>query len=215
MYLKRKRKRKIMKMVVVSSYDVVREGIISLVARHENIFVEYACHGINEAVPVITGNSADIVLVCIETKEELEKINEVKSTEKEIKFIVLDLIGDNKLFVNALRYGVYGYILGRSNEQEIIYALDQVSKGKKYYDSCYVDSLIKENSIQKERIELLTVREREILNEIARGLSNKKICEKLSITEHTVKKHVSHIFEKLNIRDRTEAMLYVNKNRLK
>jgi two-component system nitrate/nitrite response regulator NarL len=73
--------------------------------------------------------------------------------------------------------------------------------------------MVADKSYLPGRIELLTTREKEILGEVTKGLSNRKIAERFYITEHTVKKHVNHILEKLNIKDRTEAILYVERHK--
>lgn len=203
-----------MKVIVVASCDVMRAGIISLISKYEYISVELACQSISEAMPDIRNDSADAVLLGVENEEELNQINETRCCGTKCRFIVMDFKGDNRLFINALKFGVHGYILGKSSEKDIMYAINQIMKGKKYYDSDFVDYLISDTKADPKSLEILTSREREILIEISKGLSNRKICEKFLISEYTVKKHVSHIFEKLNLRDRTEAALYVNKYKI-
>ncbi len=203
--------RKVMKILVISGYDVIREGVTAILSRQEHICVEFASESAQEVIPIIESSKVDIALVCIDREEQLSTIYEIKRTGANIKLIIFDFKGDNKLFISALKYGVEGYILGRANEGEIVYALHQISRGRKYYDSYFVDRLVDMKKPQPERLELLTPREKEILRHIAGGLNNRKICEQLAISENTVKKHISHIFEKLKLKDRTEAALYVNK----
>jgi two-component system nitrate/nitrite response regulator NarL len=81
---------------------------------------------------------------------------------------------------------------------------------KKYFDSYFIDSMINDDDPEPDGLEQLTAREREILCEIGRGMNNRMISEKFCISEHTVKKHINHIFDKLNIRDRTQAALFAN-----
>lgn len=202
-----------MKVIIISNYSVIREGITSVISKHNNITVQFVGETIKEAMLMIKGNMADVLLLDLHTgnKEELSIIDEIRASGVKIKVIILDFNGDNELFIKALKCGVQGYVLGNSTEEEIMYAIEQVHKGKKYFDSYFVDLMVHENNELPDRLEQLTVREREILLEIANGLSNKKIAEKFFITEHTVKKHINHIFDKLNLNDRTEAALYVNK----
>lgn len=204
-----------MKILVISGYDVIREGVTTLLSRQEHISVEFSAEGAQEVLPIIKSSKVDAVLLCIDREEQLSAIDEIKKAGANIKLIVFDFKGDNKLFISALRYGVEGYILGRANESEIVYALHQISRGRKYYDSYFVDHLVDTKKPQPERLALLTPREKEILRHIAGGLNNRKICEELAISENTVKKHISHIFEKLKLKDRTEAALYVNKYGIK
>lgn len=205
--------RSIMKIIVVSNYSVIREGVVSLISKYENISIQFIGETIKEAMFMIKSNMADIVLLDInkDNEEELTLINQLIALGVDVKTIVLDFYGNKELFVKALKSGVQGYVLGKSNEDEILYAMEHVYKGKKYFDSYFVDSMINENTNLPNKLELLTTREREILEEVAKGLSNRKISEGFFITEHTVKKHINHIFSKLNIKDRTEAALYWNK----
>jgi len=202
-----------MKIIVISNYDVIREGIVSIIAKHDNISIQFIGETIKESMLMIKREMADVVMLNTnnDSEAELNLLDEIRALGINTKFIILDFCGSSKLFVKALKCGVQGYISGRSSEEEIVYVIDQVSRGKKYFDSCFVDYMVNENSYLTNKLELLTIREREILGEIAKGLSNRKISEEFSITEHTVKKHINHIFEKLNISDRTEAALYANK----
>lgn len=202
-----------MKIIVISKYSVIREGIAAVLLKHHNITIQFVCETIKEAMLMIKGNMTDVVLLDIhrDNEEELSLISELRTFGVKSTFIVLDFNGDTELFIKALKCGVQGYVLGTSNEEEILYALERVFKGKKYYDSYFIDYMINENNKLPDKLELLTLREREILIEIAKGLSNQKIADKFLITENTVKKHISHIFEKLKISYRTEAALYANK----
>lgn len=202
-----------MKIMVISKYSLIREGMVSIISKHENCSIQFVGQTMEEAVDFIKNNMADVILLDIHwgNEEELNLITDIKGLGVEVKFIILDFYRNSEVFVKALKSGVQGYILGNSNEMEILYSIDQVFEGKKYYDSYFVDHMINENSNLPNNLELLTAREREILMEIAKGGNNKKIAEKFSITEHTVKKHINHIFNKLNLSNRTEIALYVNK----
>lgn len=202
-----------MRIIVTSNYAVIREGIVSLISKYEDIEIVLVSETLYEAMFMIRENRADLILIDInkDNEKELELIETIKNCGVTTKLVVFDFYGNNEYFIKALKYGVQGYIFGRSNEEEVMYALEQIYKGKKYFDSYFVDSMINENIEPKFKLDMLTVREKEILMEIAKGLSNRKISEKLFITEHTVKKHINHILDKLNINDRTEAALYANK----
>ncbi|MFL0194658.1 response regulator transcription factor [Clostridium sp. WILCCON 0269] len=202
-----------MKVIVISNCSVIREGIVALLSRYDHISIQFIGETIKEAMLMIKGNMADILLLDIhkDNEEELNIINELTTAQVDIKLIAIDFNGEKDIFVKALKSGVQGYISGKSNEEEIMYAIEHVYKGKKYFDSYFVDSMINENIELPNGLELLTNRESEILIEVAKGLSNRQISQEFFITEHTVKKHINHIFNKLNIKDRTEAALYWNK----
>lgn len=201
-----------MKIIIVSKYPIIREGIIAILSKNKNMNIQFACRSIEEALAFMKGNLVDFILLDIhkENKMELDLINDIKASEINTKWMILDFYEDEWLFIKALKYGVNGYILGRSTEEEILYAMNQVIQGKKYFDSYFIDFVIKDSDYEN-KLGLLTIREKQILAEISNGLSNQKIANKFCITQNTVKKHISHIFEKLSLNDRTEVALYVNK----
>ena len=213
---KEKELRKAMKIIVISNQTIIREGIVAIISKHDSVSVEFVGQRIEEVIPVIKADIAEVILLDInkENEKEINVIENLRELGLNTKILVVDFYGDKNLFIKSLKCGVKGYILGKSTEEEIMYAIEQVNKGKKYFDSYFVDNMINENNELPNRLELLTVREREILVQVASGLSNGRISEKFSITEFTVKKHITHIFEKLGISDRSEVAGYINTKRL-
>lgn len=204
-----------MKVIVISKYSLIREGISSIITKNDNIKIQLICKTIEEAMFTIKNNPTDIIIIDLhkENLAELNFIDEIINSNIRTKFLVLDFQGSNDIFVKALKFGVHAYILGKSNESEIFYAINQVYNGKKYFDSYFVSNMVNGERCEN-NIELLTVREKEILLEISKGTNNKKIGEKLFITENTVKKHISNIFHKLNVNNRTEIALLTNKYKI-
>jgi len=205
-----------MKIIVISNYDVIREGIVSVISKVDNISVEFMGNTINEALFMIKSKYADVLLLDIhdDNKDELDLLDGIISSGIKLKLLLLDFNGNSEIFVKALKYGVQGYILGKANEEELIYALDQIYKGKKFFDAYFVDCIVNEKNQLPNKLDLLTSREREILVEVAKGLTNREISERLYITDHTVKKHINHIFDKLTFNDRTELIFYLNKHEI-
>ncbi|MBV7271540.1 response regulator transcription factor [Clostridium sp. PL3] len=202
-----------MNSIIISNYTLIREGLCSIATRCSYMKLKLDTETIMEAVDLIREEYIDIVFFHLHkyNQDELNLIKEIKDQVMRTKFIIVDFQGDKELFVRAIKCNVDGYILGKSTEMEILYVIDQVYKGKKYYDSFFIDSMINESSTKVEDFTQLTPREREILCEIGKGMSNREISHKFYISENTVKKHVNHIFEKLNLSDRTQVALYANK----
>lgn len=196
-----------MKVILISGYSVIREGMETVLSKRDDITIQCSCETIKEALLMIKGNMADVLVVDIhrDNKEELSLISELRISGANIKSIMLDFCADYELFVKALKCGVQGYVLGKSSQEEILYAIDEVYKGEKYFDPYFVDLMINENNDFPDVLDRLTLRERQILMEIAKGLSNIRIATKFFITENTVEKHISHIFEKLNMSDKAES----------
>ncbi|UZQ50372.1 LuxR C-terminal-related transcriptional regulator [Clostridium kluyveri] len=201
-----------MNVIILSQYDLIREGICSIMSKC-NCTVILVAQTLKEATPLIKSTKINVVLFDLhqQNKDELLLIKEMKEKGISSKFIMLDFYKDKNIFIEAIKCGVEGYILGKSDEIDFLYIIEQIDKGKKYYDSYFIDCMIKGDTIGPERIKQLTPREKEILCEIGKGLSNQEISKKFCISENTVKKHNNHIFDKLNIRDRTQVALYANR----
>jgi DNA-binding NarL/FixJ family response regulator len=107
--------------------------------------------------------------------------------------------GEEEIY-RALEAGAYGYVLKNMVREELLRAIRQVAEGQRYLDPAVA-------SVLAARVgrRVLTTRELEILRLVAKGMGNKEIGAALNIAEVTVKLHVSHVLDKLNVRDRTEA----------
>lgn len=202
-----------MRAVIISNYALIREGLYSIVSKYNDMNIEPASESIEKSITIIKEGVIDMVFLDLheQNESELLLIKEIKEARVRSKFIILDFNNNKDLFVKAIRCGVDGYILAKSNEVEILHIVEQISRGKKYFDAYFIDTMINDDNVEPDGVDHLTPREREILCEIGKGMSNRKISEKFFISEHTVKKHINHIFDKLNIRDRTRAALYANK----
>jgi DNA-binding NarL/FixJ family response regulator len=196
--------------IIISKYALIREGLRSILSRYNNMKINLASESVKETVVLIKEDEIDMVFLDLNegNKEELLLIKELKESGVRSKFVILDFNNNKKLFVEAIRCGVEGYILGKSSEMEILHIIEEINRGKKYYDACFIDSIINENDAEPGGLSELTAREKEILCEIGKGMSNGMISKKFFISENTVKKHVNHIFDKLNMKDRTQAALY-------
>lgn len=143
-------------------------------------------------------------------EEQINIIKEYKNNFKTLKVMILDLKNDRRIFEAAVQVGVDGYIIGFTEKDEFIFILKKVLSGKKVYESDLVQRVLYNN--QNKSIDGLTKREIEVLRELGKGLNNKQISINLYITEYTVKKHVSNILSKLNLKNRQEVILYVTQN---
>lgn len=194
-----------MKGIVISESLVIRKGVVNILQNED--YVEcldegYMCKDIK---------NKDYNLVIFDlnrnTTQYIDCIKDIKSTS-DIKVMILDFYEDTRLFAKSMKLGVDSYILANIEGEGIKYATKLLSRGKKYFDSDLVENYMKKDSL--EEINELTKREKEILLCISKGKTNHEIAYELHITEHTVKKHTSNIFEKLHLRDRTQAALYVH-----
>ena len=194
-----------MKGIIISESLVIRRGVSQILSDEEcieRLDEGYMCTDVRK-------DKYDLAIFDLNrnTKQYIDCIREIKKYT-DTKVMILDFYEDTRFFSKCMKLGVDSYILANIEGEGIKYAAKLLSKGKKYFDSDLVENYMKKDSL--EEIKELTKREKEILLCISKGKSNNEIAEDLCITEHTVKKHTSNIFEKLNLRDRTHAALYVH-----
>ena len=192
-----------MRVNIISESLIIRKGIISILNEEECI------SSINDSYMFkdVYNNEYDLVIVDLNKNNNhyLNDIERIKQDTK-TKIIILDFYEDRSLFSQCMKIGVDGYILANIDSEDIDYAVKQIYRGKKYFDADLIENYLSKSG--QEYIEELTRREQEILVCIAKGKSNLEISKELYITEHTVKKHTSNIFTKLNVKDRMQAALY-------
>lgn len=203
-----------MKVVIVDDHPLVRRGLTSILSLDEAMEVLGEATNRREALDLISKTKPDLALVDLRLGDEsgLDLIIDAKRQGVICKFVVLTSSMEEEDFKRAKEIGVDGYVLKEALPEELIHALQVISKGRKYYDTGILDLIMKSNdSIEKDgHIEQLTPKEKEVLMELGMGHSNKEISQSLYITEFTVKKHVSQVFAKLGLADRTQAALYAN-----
>ena len=125
-----------------------------------------------------------------------------------MKFIILTSYISQGDFLKAEKIEVDGYLLKEATAEDLLFVVDLVSRGKKYYDPEII-KYHKKNSENQNLINQLTNREKEVLYEMGKGLSNLEIAENLYISHNTVKKHISRILSKLNLKHRSQIALFV------
>ncbi|MGL6105730.1 response regulator transcription factor [Romboutsia sp.] len=192
-----------MQVIVISESLIIRKGIVGILEGEK--CVQKISH--SHLYTDIYKENYDLILIDLNknNKQYLTDIQELKKN-KNIKVMVLDFYEDRNLFSQCIKAGVDAYILANIASEDIGYAVKQIYKGKKYFDAELIENYMVKTG--GEYIPELTKREYEILICIAQGKSNQEISKELFITEHTVKKHISNIFAKLNLKDRVHAALY-------
>ena len=166
----------------------------------------------------------DIVLMDINMPEKdgLQAIQEIEKLGLDIRIIALSGYDDADLIFRAMKIGAKGYVLKTMASAQLIYAMDEVAAGKIYLPTAltsrffeyFQNSFKEDNKISTEEnlLTYLTAREEEVLDLLTQGNNYKSIAGKLFISETTVKTHVNNIFQKLQVNDRTQAVLYALNN---
>ena len=208
-----------MKIVLVDDQTIIRKGLISILSLYDTMEVTGEASNKQEALILIQSKQPDLAIVDFHLGKEwgLEVITEARQVGCTCKFAIITYSIDLVSFERAKATDVDGYISLESHPEELIYAFQMIHRGRKYYDPDIIDLLMqsqKKPRMDNSRINLLTSKEREVLQKIGIGFSNRQIAENLYISENTVKKHVSQVLSKLELCDRTQAALYANETGL-
>ncbi len=200
------------------------KGVKELISLEASYDIVGATTSANVAINLIKKYRPDIVLMDINMPEKdgLQAIQEIEKLELDTKVIALSGYDDADLIFRAMKLGAKGYVLKTMASAQLIYAIDEVSAGKVYLPSAlssrffeYFQRSFKNEAtvVQEENLlSYLTGREEEVLDLLTQGNNYKGIASKLFISETTVKTHVNNIFQKLQVNDRTQAVLYALNN---
>lgn len=203
-----------MKVVIVDDHPLVRKGLTSILSQDRSIEFLGEATNSREALELFSAVKPELALVDLRLGDEsgLDLITEAIRQGITCKFVVLTSSTEEADFKQAKELGVAGYVLKEALPEELLHALLIISKGRRYYDQGVLDFVMKPRATLEKNVhvERLTPKEKEILIELGKGLSNKEISQVLYITEYTVKKHVSQVLAKLGLADRTHAALYAN-----
>ncbi|KAB7706598.1 response regulator [Bacillus aerolatus] len=212
------------KIVIIDDHQLFREGVKRILEFEESFDVLAEGDDGKDAVELIESHQPDVVLMDINMPE----VNGVEATrglvEKfpDTKVIILSIHDDENYVTHALKSGARGYLLKEMDADALIEAVKVVSEGGSYLHPRVTHNLIsdyrrlandegKGKGFQQTEVRrplhLLTRRECEVLQLLADGKSNRGIGEALYISEKTVKNHVSNILQKMNVNDRTQAVV--------
>jgi NarL family two-component system response regulator LiaR len=195
----------VIRVLIADDHAVVRQGLRTFLDLQEDIEVVGEAGDGAEALEAAERLSPDVVLIDLVMPgvDGIEAIRGLRERAPSVRAIVLSsFIDDEKLFP-AVRAGAAGYLLKDVQPQELVEAIRTVHAGGALLHPRVASRLLEELATDP-----LTPREREVLSLIGRGMANKVIARELSLSEKTVKAHVSSILAKLGVTDRTQAALY-------
>jgi DNA-binding NarL/FixJ family response regulator len=196
---------------------MVREGIRQLLELEDNICVIGEVGNGIECIDAIYKLRPDVVILDINMPkmDGISVLKRIKETNIKCKVIVLTFYNELAIIQDAVQNGANGYILKEADSALLIKAINVVTSGEKYIQPAIAAMLRQSKFIEKQKgVEILTKRELEIIKLLVGGLYNKEIADDLNISEKTVKNHISSIFRKINVSDRTQAAVYAIKNNL-
>jgi len=209
------------KVLLVDDHTVVLKGLAFFLSMQEDLELVGEANNGKEALKKVGEAQPDIVLMDLYMPEMdgIEATSCIKKEYPNVKVLVLTSFSDQAHVLPALKAGASGYILKDVEPDQLVEAIRSAYKGNIQLHPDIASALLSQTLPQEEKqessnihVNVLTARENEVLQLLAKGMSNKEIASVLVITEKTVKAHVSSILGKLNLSDRTQAALYAVKN---
>jgi Response regulator containing a CheY-like receiver domain and an HTH DNA-binding domain len=195
---------------IVDDHPVVVAGLQSLLSQLENIKVAGAVSNAFDAIPFLKTNAVDVILLDINLPD-ISGIDLCKKINKEfprIKILGISTFSERSYISRMIENGASGYLIKSASAEEIAEAIATVLKGKMYL-SVSMEHVLRPLSVTPvDSLPALTKREKEILNQIAEGLTNNQIAEKLFISPLTVDSHRKNLLTKLNVNNTASLIRY-------
>jgi len=207
------------KVMIADDHSMVREGIMNLLELDENLdVVGFAKDGV-ECIKKLAELNPDVLLLDINmpNMNGIEVLQELRSRRLQVKVIMLTIHNEGEYILKAVDIGCAGYVLKDSDSNMLKKAIYTVHSGETFIQPDLIPILnarLMKKEQEDEQLDKLTKREIEVLILLSEGLFNKEIAYKLDISERTVKNHISNIFKKINVSDRTQAAVFAIKNNL-
>lgn len=207
------------KVMLADDHVLMREGIRHLLEYDGSIEVIQEANDGIECLEKLKDVTPDILLLDINMPDMngIEVLEELKRTNNPLKVLILTVHSEVEYLVKAIDIGANGYILKDSGSSELKQAINLIMQGECYIQPSLLPALnsrLINRDIDKEKLESLTKRELEILTQVSGGMFNKEIANNLNISERTVKNHISNIFKKIDVSDRTQAAVFAIRNNI-
>ncbi|RGG34474.1 DNA-binding response regulator [Roseburia sp. AF22-2LB] len=206
--------------IIADDHMMIREGLKQLLELDGTMKVIAEANDGEECLNLLNKKiHPDILLLDINMpkKNGIEVLEYIKQNKIPVKVLILTVHNEVEYLLKAVDIGIDGYLLKDSSYDELKEAIDVVISGNTYIQPSLLPALnesMEDYALDKEKIEWLTKRELDVLRLISEGCSNKKISDELTISERTVKNHISHIFRKIDVQDRTQAAVFAIRNKI-
>lgn len=207
------------RVLLVDDHAMIREGIKRLLEFNGTMKVVGEAGNGEEALEFLEKETTDIVLLDINMPKMngIDCLTRIRKDYEKTKVLMLTVHNDAEYLLKAIDIGANGYILKDSSSDELVQAIEMILAGEQYIQPDLIpvlnQSLVRRDE-QKAVLENLTKREIEVLIMVAEGDFNKDIAARMGISERTVKNHISNIFKKIDVADRTQAAVFAIKNNL-
>lgn len=207
------------KIMITDDHSMIREGLKNLLELDGDIEVIAEAVDGEDCLAKLEHYRPDVLLLDINMpkKNGLEVLKTLKASRSKIKVLVLTVHNETEYLMKAVEIGINGYVLKDSESAELKKAIFTIYDGENYVQPSLIPALnskMIEKNEDEIKLESLTKRELQVLKELAVGKFNRDIAKEMEISERTVKNHISSIFKKLDVTDRTQAAVFAIRNNL-
>jgi len=207
--------------LIADDHGIVRQGLRALLEKSPDVSVIGEASDGREAVRLAAELRPNIVVmdIAMPMLNGVDATSQILSRDPEIKIIILSMHSDESYILRALSAGAKGYLLKDSAEGDILPAVQTVAEGRPYFSPVIASTLLDEylQTMKKNKVrdsyDLLSEREKEVLQLLAEGKSNKEVASLLNLSPYTIESHRTSLMQKLNLHNTAEIVLYaVRKN---
>ena len=211
-----------MRVVIADDHGVVRKGVQFLLTQEGDIEVIAEAENGRDAVRLALNLKPDVVIadIAMPHLNGIDAAAQITKAEPRIGVILLSMHSDEEFVVRALSAGARGYLLKESAEAELVRACRVVAAGRTFFSAAITETLLDDymRRLQDEglqdRYDLLTDREKEVLQMLAEGKTNKDVARLLNLSTHTVETHRTHFMQKLKLHNTAEIVMYAMRKKL-
>jgi DNA-binding NarL/FixJ family response regulator len=208
------------RLLLVDDQSIIRQGIKSLLESQPDFEVVGEAENGKQAISQVEALQPDVVLMDVRMPI-IDGVAATKAITQQfplVKVLILTTFDDDEYITQGMRFGAKGYLLKDTPLEPLVNAIRSVHSGHTHFGPGLFERIMNPTveltsakiSTRPPELEELTPREKEVLQLIASGASNREIAESLFIAERTVKNHVTNILTRLNLRDRTQAAIFAN-----
>jgi DNA-binding NarL/FixJ family response regulator len=206
----------VIRVLAVDDHPVVRAGLAQLLEQADDIELIGVAEDGERALAIVREQETDVVLMDLEMPgmDGIQATARIRHEHPRTQLVVLTSFSDSDRVLDALDAGAIGYLLNGADPDELLQGIRAAARGESPLAPRAASALLAARAGRRPA-EGLTPRERDVLLMVAQGLPNKQIARRLEISERTVKGHLTHIFERIGVTDRTQAALWAKRHRLR
>ena len=202
-----------LRVMLVDDHQIVRDGIKAMLQSQDDIVVTAEAGSVQDAIDEAARTRPDVIVMDVRLTDGsgIEATREIRAARPATKVLMLTSFADDEALFASIMAGASGYVLKQVKSNDLLHAIRAVGAGDSLLDpsvtTAVLDRLRKGKQLMgDEKLARLSPQEERILQQIADGKTNKEIANALDISERTVKTHLAHLFEKLGVTTRTEAI---------